>query len=112
MTKLLLEALDAPLRVLRLFASEYPHLPAPAVSVSTVYPELLELSFHDNLAGFEAWREALKLDPGSVSYHVHAHSGTRVLKAETTYAGAGLCLVGFAKIPTPGGERSWTEGAS
>lgn len=102
----LLSALDGPLRALRLLAVDYPHLPAPCVSVSTVTPALLELSFHDDLAGFEAWRETLGIDPEAVSYRVHAHGGTRVLKAETQYAGACLHLIGFAEIPAFEGERS------
>ncbi|MFJ3962039.1 hypothetical protein [Streptomyces sp. NPDC090036] len=108
----LFSALGGPLRVLRLLAVDHPHLPAPCVSVSTVTPDLLELSFHDDLAGFEAWREALGIDPGSVSHRVHAHGGTRVLKAETQFAGAWLHLIGFAKTPASEEERSRAGAAS
>ncbi|MFP1627444.1 hypothetical protein ACLB9X_20265 [Streptomyces sp. 5K101] len=93
-----LAALNAPLVVLRMFSAEFAHLPAPGVSVSTVYPDRLELSFHDDFAGFEAWRDALGIAPETVSYHeqgVH----TRVLKTETDYAGARLVLVGYTRIP-------------
>lgn len=99
-------ALGAPLQVLRLLASEYPHLPAPCVSVSTVSPDLLELVFHDDLAGFEAWRDALGIAPYSVSHRVHTHGRTRVLKTETEYAGTRVHLIGFAKVPASEGERS------
>ncbi|MEU6755413.1 hypothetical protein [Streptomyces sp. NPDC046685] len=105
------EALSAPLLVLRLFAAEYPHLPAPGVSVSTVYPDRLELSFHNDLAGFEAWRDALGIAPESVSFHVQ-DGRTRVLKAESYYAGAWLLLIGFAKDPASVVERSRAEVAS
>ncbi|MCX5296835.1 hypothetical protein OG898_10070 [Streptomyces sp. NBC_00193] len=107
-----LASLNAPMQALRLFASEFPHLPAPAVSLSAVFPELLELSFHDDFAGFEAWREALGIAPETVSSHVHAHGRTRVLKVETAYAGAWLRLVGFAKVLDSEVERSRAEVAS
>ncbi|MFJ1564615.1 hypothetical protein ACIOG8_10410 [Streptomyces erythrochromogenes] len=109
MTTLLLEALDAPLRVLRLFAAEYPLLPAPTVSVSTVYPDLLELSFHDDFSGFEAWRDVLGIAPGDVSFHVQGDGHTGVLKAHIEYAGASLRLVGFADVSGTDEERSRAE---
>ncbi|MEV0987125.1 hypothetical protein [Streptomyces sp. NPDC049949] len=111
MTALLLEALDAPLRLLRLLAAEHPHMPAPGVAVSTVYPDRLELSFHQDLAGFEAWRDALGIAPERVSHHVQSPR-TRVLKAETYYAGASVLLIGFAKIPATDEERSRAEVAA
>jgi hypothetical protein len=99
-----LKELNAPLLALRVFGAEFAHLSAPCLSVSTVYPDLLELSFHDNLAGFEAWRDALGLTTESVSYHEQG-THTRVLTAETHYAGARLRLTGYGRIPAvaPGG---------
>ncbi|MBT2454017.1 hypothetical protein [Streptomyces sp. ISL-86] len=105
------EALSAPLLVLRLFASEFPHLPAPGVSVSTVYPDRLELSFHNDFAGFEAWRDVLGIAPENVSFHVQ-DGRARVLKTETHYAGAWLLLIGYAKDPASVLERSRAEVAS
>ncbi|MFF8281024.1 hypothetical protein ACF05T_34070 [Streptomyces lateritius] len=93
-----LKALNAPLLALRVFSVEFAHLSAPCLSVSTVYPDLLELSFHDDLGGFEAWRDALGLTPESVSYHEQG-THTRVLTAETDYAGARLRLTGYGRIP-------------
>ncbi|WP_405789670.1 hypothetical protein OG753_21305 [Streptomyces sp. NBC_00029] len=107
-----LSSLDAPLRVLRLFAAEFPHLPAPCVRVTTIFPGRLELSFHDDFAGFEAWRDALGIAPESVSHGVQGGGCTRVLEAESDYAGALLRLVGFAKIPAADVERSRAEAAS
>ncbi|MEV4927898.1 hypothetical protein [Streptomyces roseoverticillatus] len=97
MSTLSLGGLRAPLVVLRLFGADFAHLPAPCVSVSTVYPDLLTLSFHDDLAGFEAWREALGMAPDSVSYDEQSSGSTRVLRVESDYAGARVELVGFAK---------------
>ncbi|MGW6822066.1 hypothetical protein [Streptomyces sp. NPDC055005] len=112
MSALLLQSLDVPLRALRLLAVDYPHLPAPAVAVSTVYPDRLELSFHDGLGAFEAWREELMIDPGRVSHGVHAGGRTQVLQIEVEYAGARLLLVGYAKVAVSAGERSRAEVAS
>ncbi|MBF6046395.1 hypothetical protein GO001_14365 [Streptomyces sp. NRRL B-1677] len=100
MSVLSLGDLRAPLVVLRLFGADLAHLPAPCVSVSTIFPDRLELSFHDDgLAGFEAWREALGMAPEAVSYHEQSAGSTRVLRAESDYAGARVELVGYAKIP-------------
>ncbi|MCW7986097.1 hypothetical protein XF35_12585 [Streptomyces platensis subsp. clarensis] len=104
-----LGAMGAPLLVLRMFSAEYPHLSAPCLDVSTVYPDRLTLSFHDDLAGFEAWRDALGIAPESISHHVQGDGRTQVLKAEADYAGARLHLVGYAKIPATGEVRSRAE---
>ncbi|MEN8650605.1 hypothetical protein ABCR94_08200 [Streptomyces sp. 21So2-11] len=96
-----LKDLNAPLLVLRMLGAEYPHLPASCLSVSTVYPDRLEMSFHGDLGGFEAWRDALGIASESVTHHVQGNGRTRVLEAEAHYAGARLCLTGYAKIPAP-----------
>ncbi|MFE9791339.1 hypothetical protein ACFYRL_06325 [Streptomyces goshikiensis] len=109
---LLLAGLDAPLRALRLLAADHPDLPAPVVSVSTIYPDRLELSFHDDLGAFETWRDALRITPDRVEHHVHAGGRTQVLTAEVEYAGACLSLVGYAKVHVLVEERSRAEVAS
>ncbi|GGQ12387.1 hypothetical protein [Streptomyces roseolilacinus] len=101
MSTLTLAELNTPLLALRLFSAEFAHLPAPCVSVSTVYPDRLDLTFHDNLAAFEAWRAALGIAPEAVSYREQGDH-TRVLTTDTTYAGAHLHLVGFGRLtPAP-----------
>ncbi|MGW7024275.1 hypothetical protein ACWGGS_33720 [Streptomyces decoyicus] len=104
-----LSALGAPLLLLRMFSAEYPHLPAPCLDVSTVYPDLLTLSFHDDLGGFEAWRDALGIAVESVSHHVQCDGRTRVLEAKADYAGARLRLVGYSKTPALSEVRSRAE---
>ncbi|MFE4310614.1 hypothetical protein ACFRR6_31710 [Streptomyces sp. NPDC056891] len=99
MSLLTLADLSAPLITLRLLAAEFPHLPAPTVEVSPIYPERLELSFHDDFAGFEAWREALNIAPESVVHRVQVGGQTGVLRVHETFAGAELELVGYAKVP-------------
>ncbi|MZE79732.1 MULTISPECIES: hypothetical protein [Streptomyces] len=91
-----LQDLGPALVALRLLAVDYAGLPAPCVSVSTVYPDRLELSFHDDLAGFEAWRGALGIEPERVTYHEH-RCGTRVLTVNTGLAGADVVLVGYGR---------------
>ncbi|MFD9608778.1 hypothetical protein ACFWWS_05380 [Streptomyces sp. NPDC059083] len=91
--------LSAPLMTLRLLAVEFAHLPAPTVEVSTLYPARLELTFHDDLPGFEAWREALNIAPESVVHRVQADGRTRVLRVHATFAGTALRLTGFAEVP-------------
>ncbi|MFB6517815.1 hypothetical protein [Streptomyces sp. NPDC056401] len=107
-----LSSLDAPLRVLRIFAAEFPHLPAPCVRLTTIWPDRLELAFHDDLAAFESWREALGIAPESVSHDVQNGGRTHRLEAEVDHAGARLKLVGYTKIPTVDEARSRVEVAS
>ncbi|MFB7255732.1 hypothetical protein [Streptomyces nojiriensis] len=111
-TPLTLTSLGAPLMALRLFADVYRHLPAPCVSISTVYPNRLELAFHEDLDGFEMWCQALGIRPVNVQHGVQGGGSTRVLKAETNYSGGVVRLVGYAAIPTLEGTRSRSEGAS
>ncbi|MER5813332.1 hypothetical protein ABT143_35020, partial [Streptomyces sp. NPDC002033] len=77
-----LREMQAPLLVLGVFAGHFWHLPAPTVSVSSVFPDRLDLDFFDAPAAFEAWREALGIDPHTISEHVQLGGGSRVLKVE------------------------------
>ncbi|MCX5582096.1 hypothetical protein [Streptomyces erythrochromogenes] len=101
-----LSAMGAPLMALSIFTDRYRDLPAPCVSISTVYPNLLELSFHDDPEGFEMWRQALDIRRQTVRHSVHPGGRTAVMKAETNYSGGLVKLVGFTAIPAPAGERS------
>ncbi|WP_320778217.1 hypothetical protein [Streptomyces sp. CRN 30] len=95
-----LENLAVPLRVLRLLAVDFPHLPAPAVDVSPIFPERLRLSFHDtsceSLAAFEQWRTALGIAVDAVDYRTQSEGRTRVLAAEGEFAGAEIVLTAYA----------------
>ncbi|EPH46394.1 hypothetical protein ABT390_26010 [Streptomyces aurantiacus] len=97
---LTLDNLAVPLRVLRVLAAEFGHLAAPSVQVSTIYPNRLDLTFHDDLPGFEAWRAALGISPDAVTYGEQTHR-TRILRAQAEYAGAVVNLTGFADIVVP-----------
>ncbi|MFJ1971843.1 hypothetical protein ACIO93_24550 [Streptomyces sp. NPDC087903] len=104
---LTLDGLAVALRALRLLAVDFGHLSAPCVDVSTHFPNRLALSFHDDLAGFEAWRDALSIVPDAVTHSTQNDGRTRVLKATADFAGAALKLTGFAEIiPTPVGSAA------
>ncbi|MFE6282921.1 hypothetical protein [Streptomyces sp. NPDC057877] len=96
-----LDEMALPLRALRMLAADFGHLSAPSVQVSTIYPERLELSFYDDLPGFEAWREALGVAPDAVTYREQSDGRTRVLRASVDYAGAVVCLTGYAQVSAP-----------
>lgn len=100
---LTLDGMAAPLRVLRLLAVDFGHLPAPSVDLSNVYPERLTLRFHDGLHAFETWREALAVPAEDVTHRVQGHGTTRVLEASAVYAGAEVHLYGYSDGPTPAG---------
>lgn len=97
--------LAAPLRLLRLPATDFPDLPAVNVDVSTIFPDQLELRSHDDFGTFEAWREAVGILPESVTYAEQSAGRTRVLRAATDYAGARLSLIAYSVNPGhEGGE--------
>ncbi|MGW2588100.1 hypothetical protein ACWCYZ_43805 [Streptomyces virginiae] len=108
-TPMPLSSMGAPLMALRIFADEYRHLPAPTISISTVYPDLLELSFHDDADGFEIWCEALRIRPGAVQHSVQRDGRTSVMKAATNYSGGPVKLISFSTIPAPEETRSRAE---
>ncbi|MCW8099782.1 hypothetical protein [Streptomyces tauricus] len=98
---LTLDELAVPLRALRLLAVDFGRLPAPDVHVSTTYPERLELAFHDDLPGFERWREALGIVPDAVTYREQSDGRTRVLRASVDHAGATVRLTAYADVVVP-----------
>ncbi|MFF3331279.1 hypothetical protein ACFYWX_17205 [Streptomyces sp. NPDC002888] len=100
---LTLDDLAAPLRVLRLLAADFGHLPAPDVDLSRIYPDRLTLRFHEGLDVFEAWREALAVPPEQVTHQVQSDGVTQVLKASTDYAGAEVHLHGYTDVPAVDG---------
>lgn len=88
--------LSRPLALLRLLSADHPDLPAPHVGVSPHHPHCLTLSVHGDLAGFEAWREALDIDPHAVRHNTQSGDTTLVLRGITTVADAHVELVGYA----------------
>ncbi|MYS24674.1 hypothetical protein GA0115240_167016 [Streptomyces sp. DvalAA-14] len=101
-----LHALSIPLTVLRRLAEDFPHLPAPTVDVTTIYPDRLTLTFFDNLPAFEAWRAALRISCEQVTCNIQSSGRQWRLNAQTAFEGATVCLVGYADVPQAGGESS------
>ncbi|MER6475787.1 hypothetical protein [Streptomyces filamentosus] len=95
----ILSDLTVPLTALIALEAKFSHLPAPNVDFCPVYPDRLRLSLHDDLGAFEAWREALNIDPTAVVHRVQGGGGTRVLKVHGRFAGADIELVGFTPVP-------------
>ncbi len=92
--------LTVPVTALIALEAKFPHLPAPCVNVTTIFPDRLELSFHyDDFAAFEAWREALNMLPTDVEHHVQGSGTTAVRSVHGRFAGARVRLVGYSPIP-------------
>lgn len=101
-----LDALAVPLRALRLLAVDFGHLPGPEVRVSTIFPDTLDLAWHETTTGsgqslpaFERWHEALGIAPDAVEYRTQAGGLTAVLRASGTYGGATVELTAYAAAP-------------
>lgn len=60
------------------------------------FPHSLALSIHDDLGAFEAWREALDIDPNEVRRNTQSADTTLVLSASATVADARVELIGYA----------------
>ena len=88
--------LSRPLALMRLLAADHPNLPAPHIGVSPHYPHRLTLSVHGGLDGFEAWREALGINPADVRHNTQSGGMTLVLTDSATIADAHVDLVGYA----------------
>lgn len=85
---------------------EFPHLPTAAFSFGTVvYRGRVEagvdITRHGSFADFEAWREALGIDPATVTWKHSStdHGPYELLVAEGTFAGVPVVLSGFTSMP-------------
>ncbi|MFE9003128.1 hypothetical protein ACFYOY_13445 [Streptomyces sp. NPDC007875] len=85
-------ALDAAATIARLF----PHLPAAVIQSSHIYPGQLDVSVHDSLDHFEAWRAALGILPEWADQG--SQPGSMVLTAKGRFAGVEVKLVGYAPL--------------
>ncbi|WP_331445811.1 hypothetical protein [Streptomyces xanthochromogenes] len=76
--------LSRPMAVLQELGREFPLLPAPHVDINSIYPSQIRLSFHRSLGDFEAWREALGIDPAAVRQNTQSGDMTLVLHGSAT----------------------------
>lgn len=98
-----LGAMMAPVGALMALASQFASLPGGQIRLSDIYPDRIDLSLHDDLAAFETWRQALGIDPDTVTCGTQGNGRTRVLKAACDYAGARLHLTGYSDLPEQDG---------
>lgn len=93
--------LAAALRLTRLLAADFPHLPAGHLHVDDICPDQLVMSFHKGFGDFEAWREALNIDPDSVTHKLSGGDSTVVLRAVAKRDGVRVELVAYGpNLPT------------
>lgn len=88
------------LRTLADVAEAFAHLPAAYVAVAPESPDCLEISVHNDLAAFEAWRVALGIQPATVELRVL--STCMCLKGAGAFSGTSVALTGYAPL-LPGG---------
>lgn len=88
--------LSRPMALMRLLAADHPNLPAPHLGISPHHPDCLALSVHGGLDKFEAWREALGIDPLAVRRNTQSGGTTLVLSGFAEIADARVELVGYA----------------
>lgn len=91
----------APLKTLRFLADEFPELPAADVHVSRLFPDQVELAFHDDLGAFEAWRAALAIRPEAVRFGTQGvDDSTMNLRVQALYGACTLSLVAYGPAPS------------
>ncbi|MEU1787083.1 hypothetical protein ABZ553_14660 [Streptomyces sparsogenes] len=77
-------------------ARVFPHLPPATVQVSSITPGQLDISLHDDLGDFEAWRVALGMLPEWVDQR--PQPGAMRLTVAGRFAGVEVKLVGYAPL--------------
>jgi hypothetical protein len=91
--------LSRPLAVLQELGATFSMLPAPGIDINDVYPNQISLSFHKGLDDFEAWREALGIDPTAVRQSTQSGDMTLVLRAFATRDDVTIELTAYAPNP-------------
>jgi hypothetical protein len=87
-----LTAIEALVVIGRTFA----HLPGADLQIGPIYPDVLTVSLHDNLDGFEQWRTVLGVPAAEVDHQQRPGRAHMTLKASTTFHGVTVELVGYA----------------
>ncbi|MBM9505041.1 hypothetical protein [Actinacidiphila acididurans] len=101
-----LAEVSEPLLALRALLSEHSNLPAGTIGVTSLFPDRLDVSLHNDLSAFETWRSRLGIDPHTVTCRTQGNGRTWVLKATCDYAGVRIELTGYSDVPEQaGGEQ-------
>ncbi|MCT9092929.1 hypothetical protein N4G70_29255 [Streptomyces sp. ASQP_92] len=91
--------LSRPMAVLQELGREFPMLPAPHIDLNDIYPSQIRLAFHKSLGDFEAWREALSIDPAAVRQTTQSGDMTLVLHASATRGDVLIELIAYGPNP-------------
>ncbi|MFJ1831921.1 hypothetical protein [Streptomyces sp. NPDC088178] len=112
MSALPMKNLTGAVTVLASLVERFPDLPAAEAAVSTIVPDRLVLSFHNDLGRFEAWRSALDISPALVRREGERGGGPLMwLRTETTVNGVTVELVGYGHVLVGRAEETDTVGA-
>jgi hypothetical protein len=84
------------LEALAVIGRTFAHLPGADLQISPVYPDVLVISLHDNLDGFERWRAALGIAADDIDHCQRPGRAHMTLKAHATFARITVQLVGYA----------------
>ncbi|MCX5340505.1 hypothetical protein [Streptomyces atratus] len=113
MSALPMKNLSAAVAVLTSLVERFPDLPAAEAAVSTIVPDRLVLSFHNNLGSFEAWRSALDISPRLVRREEESGGGPLMwLRTETALNGVTVKLVGYGHVLVDRSEETTGAPAS
>ncbi|MEW2487376.1 hypothetical protein [Streptomyces sp. NPDC048411] len=104
-------ALSAAVAVLASLVARFPDLLAADARVSPIVPNRLELSFHNTLGSFEAWRSALDISPGLVRREKECSGPLMWLRTEKTIDGVTVELVGSGYVLADHAEEAETTPA-
>lgn len=98
-----MNGLAAAVAVGAVLVERFPDLPAADVTVSTVFPNRLGLSFHGDLgeANFEVWRSALGISYAAVSREEEIGGPMTWLRAEAALDGVTVQLTGYGRQQAP-----------
>ncbi|MEU7149175.1 hypothetical protein AB0B15_14235 [Streptomyces sp. NPDC045456] len=81
-------------------ARTFGHLPAASIHVDLIDPGWVMVAIHDDLPAFEAWREALGVEPSDVEFGLFVERGHMILEARTRFMGAEIEVHGYAPVLT------------
>lgn len=91
--------LSTALKILASLADRFPDLPIADAAISRIYAQV-ELSIHDDLGHFEAWRSALGISPVQVVRKTECGGGPLMwLCADTVLDGVTVQLIGYGYVP-------------
>ncbi|MER5359705.1 hypothetical protein [Streptomyces sp. NPDC002785] len=108
----MMSRLSAAFTVLASLADRFPDLPAADAAVSRIYPNRVELSVHDDLGYFEAWRSALAISPAQVVLETQCGGGPLMwLCADAVVDGVAVHLVGYGHVLVGRAEETDVVGA-